>query len=61
MSSYIAPEILQVVVWLYHLYWFRLVLMQLLKWKYQKICNWCTLTLTALPLSCMMIIMSSRQ
>ncbi|XP_024638632.1 transcription factor-like protein DPB isoform X2 [Medicago truncatula] len=61
MNNYIALEILPVEVYLYPLFWYRHVLMQLLKWKYQKTCSLFILILIVLLLSCMMTIMCSRQ
>ncbi|XP_022872128.1 transcription factor-like protein DPB isoform X3 [Olea europaea var. sylvestris] len=61
MSNYMAWEMLLVVVWLYLLYWCRLVLMQQWRWKYQKICSWCISILIAPHLSYTMTIMFSRQ
>ncbi|XP_057437508.1 transcription factor-like protein DPB isoform X3 [Lotus japonicus] len=61
MSNYIAQEMLPAVVYPCLLFWCRHAPMQLLKWKYQKICNLCILISIALLLSCMMTIMFSRQ
>ncbi|XP_057462129.1 transcription factor-like protein DPB isoform X4 [Actinidia eriantha] len=61
MSNYTAQEILPLVVWLCLLYWCRHAPMQLLRWKYQKICSWCILTSIAPLLSYMMTIMYSKQ
>uniref|UniRef100_A0A452YAX6 E2F/DP family winged-helix DNA-binding domain-containing protein n=1 Tax=Aegilops tauschii subsp. strangulata TaxID=200361 RepID=A0A452YAX6_AEGTS len=55
MSSYMVREMLHLAEWPCHSYWFRHVLMQLSKWRYQKICSWCILISIALRLSCTMI------